>query len=138
MSAIFVAVMVALASTVSPVVLAIITGRQRRLERQAEWARQDAIHQRDRDESRANHEQVNGQLKVIETLVDGNLTATLQAEHDGAVREVMLMRELGRPAEVIAQADARIAELRAVLEDRARQMDLINKQIETEVTDSDA
>ena len=138
MSAIFVAVMVAVASTVSPLLLAFLTGKQRREEREAEWARQDQIHARDKADQEASNEKINGKLEVIHTLVNSNMTAALKAEYDGAVREVMLMRELGRPAGVIADADAKIAELRSVLEDRLRQTDLVDRQIaEIEAADED-
>jgi hypothetical protein len=128
-SAIFLALVAAGAGMATPLFLALLTGRQLRRGREAEWARQDEIHARDKADIEASNEKINGKLEVIHTLVNSNMTAALKAEYDGAVREVMLMRELGRPASVIADADTKIAELRAVLEDRLRQTTLVDQQI---------
>ena len=37
---------------------------------------------------------INSKLKVIHTLVNSNLSLALQAEHDGLIRELAMMREV--------------------------------------------
>lgn len=74
----------------------------------------------------------NSKLDVIHTLVNSNMTAAMQAELDATVRELALMREVialksehGRDpsADALAAIESttkKIAELRAVLADRAQ------------------
>jgi hypothetical protein len=98
-----------------------VAGRQRRLEKVQDWARQDELHARDEAVRLADKAEVNGQLKVIHKLVNSNMTAALKAEYDATLRELVLMRELGRPAAAIELVEAKLDEQRAVLADRQRQ-----------------
>lgn len=73
---------------------------------------------------------VNRKLVVIHTLVNSNMTAHMQSELEATVRELAMMREVARlheeagrdPTEETRSAmdltRARVAELRAVLDDR--------------------
>ena len=80
----------------------------------------------------------NGKLDTIHTLVNSNMTAAMQGEHDSTVRELAALQEIAAmrteggtkpsPATTIAieMAEAKINELRAQLADRAKQQDIIN------------
>lgn len=121
MSAVLVAALVAIASTVSPLLLAVVTGHQRRMEKEQDWRRQDDIRRRDKADRLADKAEINGQLKEIHVLVNSNMTAQLKSEYDGTLRELVLMRELGRPSSAIELVEIKLAEQRAVLADRLRQ-----------------
>lgn len=83
-------------------------------------------------------QQTFGKLDEIHTLVNSNMTAAMQAELDATVREVAMMREVvalhkaaGRKpsaeaAAAIAATEAKIAELRATLEDRHAVQDRVD------------
>jgi hypothetical protein len=84
----------------------------------------------------------NGKLDAIHTLVNSNMSAAMQSELDATVRDLAMMREVialrataGREptAEILSAVSAtedRIAELRAVLADRAQQTEIADAQIE--------
>lgn len=128
MSALFVALMVAASGTIAPLLLASLTARQRRQEREAEWERQDEIHARDKADRERDTKEINGQLKVIHKLVNGNVTAYLKREYAGTVRELELMKELGKPDAAIELIERKLVDLKSVLDDRARQTELAEKQ----------
>ncbi len=137
----------------SPLILAYVSGRQRRREQVQQWEREDRVAVRAAEaEARAadsarlllavNREVVeattvtNGKLDVIHGLVNSNLTTAMQAEYDATVRTLALMREvvaLRREAgadpsvdaiAAIAATETRVAELKLALNERFVQSDL--------------
>lgn len=65
-------------------------------------------------------------LNDIHILVNSEKTAALERELNATKRELILLRELGRPEKVIQEAEKTIAELRQTLRERAaaqRQVD---------------
>jgi CO dehydrogenase/acetyl-CoA synthase alpha subunit len=152
----------------SPLILSHMAARARRTEKQLDWARedkvaaqaaeaaalllarQDAVAAQAAEAARlllAANERVartaavtNRKLDVIHTLVNSNLTAAMQAEHDATVRTLAMMREvvdLRRAAgnepspETLAAIEAtetRIGEQTAALDDRLAQTALAEQQ----------
>lgn len=121
MNYVLVAILGPFAVALGTVIQIHVTGRQRRLEKEQDWRRQDELHARDEAVRLADKAEVNGQLKVIHGLVNSNMTAALKSEYDSTLRELVLMRELGRPDAAIELVEAKLAEQRAVLDDRMRQ-----------------
>lgn len=127
---VLVAVITSIASIVSPVILSIITIRARRKDRQEDWARQDQVAKKLAETAKSSVAATNGKLDVIHKLVNSNMTAAMQDSLDSTLREraaLIELREyrldLGKePTEdtltAIALADAKIAELLAILADR--------------------
>lgn len=144
------AVIVAASATVSPLMLAFLTNRQRDAAQKKDWARQDQLIERTETTAAlllAANERVaqgtkvtNDKLDVIHTLVNSNMTAAMQAEHDATVRELAMMREVialhradGREPNVeslaaIDSTEHRIAELKASLADRLTQAKAVEVQ----------
>jgi hypothetical protein len=67
----------------APMILAYRTEKLHTEDREADWARQDAI-----------AAATNGKLDIIHTLVNSNMTAAMQAELDAIRRELAMMREV--------------------------------------------
>lgn len=121
------AVLAIFASVTAPVILMNRTAAMHREDRQADWARQDAI----AAVAAAANAKTNGKLDVIHTLVNSNMTAAMQAELDAIRREIVMMREVvalnlaaGREPTVEALAaieatQVKITTLEAQLADRA-------------------
>lgn len=77
----------------------------------------------------------NRKLDVIHALVNSNMTAHMQSELDATVRELAMMREVSRLHEdagrdptsetiqAIEMTEAKVSELRAVLDDRFKTQD---------------
>ena len=127
-----VAVVVAVfASITAPLILAVFTARMHRQDREADWARQDILAGRAAELAK----ETNGKLDVIHTLVNSQLTAAMQSELDAIVREVAMMLEVialkkaagFEPTKdalaALDAAQAKVADLTAKLEDRARAQD---------------
>ena len=121
-SAIFLGLIVAASSTISPLILSYLTARGRHNERLEDFARQDAVaaqaaeaarllsNRQDAAASKAadaakllvvNTAKVaetakitNIKLDVIHTLVNSNMTAAMQAELDATTRELAMMGEV--------------------------------------------
>jgi D-arabinose 1-dehydrogenase-like Zn-dependent alcohol dehydrogenase len=137
---VLVGALVAIASTVSPLVLAVITGRQRRLEKQQDWARQDQVRQRDRAEQQEDTRRLEGKVDVIHELVNSDKTAALQSELVALRGQVVLMKRvmaLNEAAQLVTTSDehaaltaveARAAEIEAVVADRLIQQEQIDRQ----------
>ena len=109
-------------AVIGPVLLAYLTNRSRRQDKQEDWARQDAVAAQAAEAARLllerqdavaaqareaarllldSNERVaetaavtNGKLDVIHTLVNSNMTAAMQAELDATTRELAMMREV--------------------------------------------
>jgi hypothetical protein len=122
MDAIWVALIVAVGSTLSPLLVAYLTNRHRKAERLQDYARQDAVAARAATVARSLLEQqeataaqatetarrlleanqqvadaaktANGKLDVIHTLVNSNMTAAMQSELDATTRELAMMNEV--------------------------------------------
>jgi hypothetical protein len=104
-------------SLVAPVVLALITGRQRSHDKHEDWRRQDELASR---------------LDQIHGLVNSTLTAQMEESFQALSREVILMREivslnqasghepLAETLQAIILIEAKAAELRAKLDDRLK------------------
>ena len=151
---------VAASTAISPMIMAWLTNRNRRLERMEDYARQDLVAERadkvaeaaaKKAAEAANlllaaNERVaetaiatNQKLDVIHTLVNSNMTAALQSEFEATSRELSMMREvidlkrIGGHEPTIASLAAieateiKLQELEAVLADRARQQQIVQK-----------
>jgi hypothetical protein len=140
MEQVWIALIVAVASTTSPLLLAYLTNRNNRQIKQEDYARQDAVALQAAKAASlllAANERValsatmtNSKLDVIHTLVNSNMTAAMQAEFDATTRELAMMREVialkqtaGHDPSVdtlaaIKMTEAKISELQAALKDR--------------------
>jgi hypothetical protein len=137
MEAIWIAVIVAMTSTVSPLLLAYLTNRQRRRDKLEDWARQDAVAAQARqvaddllrvnrqvvgatEEANTKLDTANGKLDTIHGLANSTLTAAKQAELDAKNVTLVLMRELaerngdGQSVERAAAIDALAASIEAL------------------------
>lgn len=96
-----IALIVAISTTLAPMLLAYLNGRQRRQERKEQWDRDDEIDRRNRLYQEAIKDSVkasNQKLDTIKHLVDGNLTAAMQSELDATQRTLSICLELKRQA----------------------------------------
>lgn len=138
-------------SLLSPVVLAIVTGRQRRAEKQLDWAREDVVAEKAAEVAKVLGAKLdstkettikavsgtNKKLDTIHTLVNSNMTAAMQSELDALVAQLALMREVislkGTPSDdtmnTVKILEGRIAELRASLHDRTKVQEGTDKVI---------
>lgn len=154
-------VIAACSAILGPLVLSLLTGRQqararlvearvRREEKKEDWARQDAVATQAAEAARlllvANEEVAaaarvtDGKLDVIHTLVNSNMTASMQSELDAKKGQVVLMREVVTLKQAAGQeptkaalasieaAESRISELEAALSDRRKQQDVVEAQ----------
>lgn len=139
-------------SVIAPLVLSWMTNRNIRSMKQLDWNRQDAVAEQVKlaatalIESNRNAEvnslKVQGQLTAIHTLVNSNLTASLQGELNSTIRELAGLREIvvltkaaGRDAAAetlaaIALADSKIAELQTTLIDRKHQQTVVDASLQ--------
>lgn len=88
----------------------------------------------------ATADETNGKLDVIHALVNSQMTAAMQSEYDATVRELAMMQEViglrraaghepSQEALLAAEAtQAKIAELAARLEDRAKAQERANEK----------
>lgn len=120
MEVIIVAVIVAISSTIAPLLLAWISGRQRRAEKLEDYKRQDEVAARDKA--------IDKKLDIIHTLVNSNMTKALQAELEAVLAQVVLLREVTRlkgvaPTPELLDSmevlDDRVSELTIQLKERA-------------------
>jgi DNA anti-recombination protein RmuC len=149
---------VAASSTFGPVLVAMVQSRNRRKEKEQDYARQDAVAKQAAEAARllverqdaaagkaaeaanllavntakvaATAQEAKKTLDTIHTLVNSNLTASMQAEFNATVREAAMMQEvidLKRAAGVeptietlatLESTKSRISELNAALADR--------------------
>lgn len=119
-------VLALIVSVIAPLVLAWAQNRARREEKKLDWAREDQV----RITLAESNKAMSNQLTVIHTLVNSNMTAAMQDSLDSTVRELASLRELcelkrasgHEPSQdtlsAIAMAEAKIAELTAMLADR--------------------
>lgn len=147
---------------ISAWVMAYLTGRNRREEKVQDYIRQDAVAAQAAEaarllsaatakasvraeevasELRRNTTVTNDKLDVIHTLVNSNLTASMQSEYDATKRELAMMLEvialkkaagLEPSIDALAAVDAtkvRIGELNSKLMDRAAQQQVVEKQL---------
>lgn len=136
MDTIWVALIVASSTTISPLLLAALTGRQRRRDREVDYARQDAVAKKAAEAVQAMLNaatDTNEKLDVIHVLVNSTLTAAMRSELE-AISQVLttlqeniaLSRAAGKEPDEqrmiqVKTVSDRIVELRAVLTDRAAQ-----------------
>lgn len=107
----------------------------RRLDLVKEYERQDRASRRlttANEKAAETARTVNDKLDVIHTLVNSNMTSAMQSELDATMRQLALMHEVVElrradgqaPTSValdaITDTEAKVAEMRAVLEDRNR------------------
>lgn len=126
---------VLIVALVAPAFMAWLTGRQTRKSKEADWARQDLVAERAAEAAAAMLEAAaEGARKLdeIHGLVNSAYTAALQSELNATEREraslmevIALRRAAGEEPSaeslaVIETAIAKIAELRATLDERAR------------------
>lgn len=153
MEAVYVALIVAVPAVISPALLAVITGRQRRREKLEDYARQDAVATRLLDANRRvaamaaeASEATQGQLRQIHTLVNANLTKAQQQELDATVAMAVSMQEvidlkrtLGvepslEALEALATARARVTELSRDVAHRIEQTKVGEQQVANTAT----
>lgn len=112
---IWLALIVAVPAMLSPLLLSLLTNRNRRLEKQEDYARQDEVARQASEAAskaaektedvarqlRFTNQQVAdnakttiGKLDVIHALVNSNMTSAMQSEFDATTRELALMREV--------------------------------------------
>jgi hypothetical protein len=146
---------------IGPLLLSWLNGIQRRKEKIEDYAREDRVADRATAVAKQAAEAAQllvednrrvakaaagaadktfGKLDEIHTLVNSNMTASMQAELDATAREVTLMREVialhlaaGRDPSAEAEAaivstESRIAELRAALDDRHVAQEQVDSQ----------
>lgn len=112
-----------------------------------DWARQDAVadrlfssNERVAKAAKEAASQTNLKLDVIHTLVNSNMTASMQSELDSTVRELILLRvvlglhkDAGKGVDNdtllrIKTAENRVVELQALLKDRLTQSSIAEEQ----------
>lgn len=146
LEAVWLAMIVAASSTFGPVVVASVTARIKsrenqqnqenaRNERAENYARQDLVAKRLQEateKAASKVEETNNKLDIIHTLVNSNLTAAMQSEHDAMVRELAMIYEVidlkkkaGHKPTVEALAavkatETRLAELHGQIADRLK------------------
>ncbi len=116
--AIVVAATTLVTSLIAPIAVGFFTYRVQRADRREDWARQDLVAQRARDVAEAARSAavvVSEKLDLVHTLVNSQLTAALQAEHDALIGQLSPDAPTTRGAEIIR---GRIAELADILEKR--------------------
>jgi hypothetical protein len=143
MSAVWIAMIVALAGLVSTWMTLQINARQRHVEKAEDWARQDVVAQRVEDAARhlvsSNAEiaikadetrrELGGQLRVIHTLVNSQLTEALDLALAAKVAALIATKALAvanqragvsakEETDSIKLMESEIAELRVKLADR--------------------
>ncbi len=137
------ALIAATGTILSPLLLAYMTNRQRRVEKREDYKRQDLVAAQAAEAAAlllAANERVaestavtNEKLDVIHTLVNSHMTAAMQSEFDATVRELAVMRELAavheaagrQPGEhtvsAIEVTQSKVDELRTNLVERLEQ-----------------
>jgi hypothetical protein len=139
---------VAFGVVVGPLLLAYLTGRQRRTEKIEDYKRQDAVAAQAAEAARlllasnrqaaAVAQMTNTKLDVIHTLVNSTLTAAIEAQLDATVQQLAMMRqvvalagngEMGPSDESLAAVESKIAELRVSLSDRMEQTRVAEAQM---------
>lgn len=150
-------VQLAVVATISPLILAVVTRYLNRSDKREDWARQDAVASRvaaaavkvEKVAKTAAKNQSTTDKKLddlaegqreIHTLVNSNMTATMQDSHDSTVRELIALREITRlteasgatpdPATAIAieMAEAKVAELEVTLSAREEAQSIVEQQ----------
>jgi hypothetical protein len=142
------------ATVVSPSLLALMTNRARRKDKQLDWAREDVVAKKAEEAARllveSNKEiadkvekaskNTDSQLRQIHTLVNSDMTAARMDQRDqtrltllATKKIIQLDRDAGRvpspeDMDAIATAETQIRKLDAILADRAEQQ----KQVENE------
>lgn len=94
---VYLALIVAIPTFLSPLIMAWLTSRNLRKVKEQDWARQDAVAARlkENNESVATlATQSHNQLKVIHRLVNSTLTAALQARLDANKKALALMHQI--------------------------------------------
>ena len=121
-------------SITAPLLLIYLSNRQRRKEREEDWARQDA--------QAAKVERMAAEVGVVKTLVNGEKTAAMQRELHGHVRQrtqlerlVKLTERAGEPVDPkdraeLAAVGMQITELEAEIEERHRYFELAQQQMD--------
>ena len=117
------------ASITAPLIIIRLGDRTRRIDREAEWARQEKI------AARADRK-----LDVIHTLVNSGMTRAMEAEHAATERElagmleiIELRRSLGQEPTIeslaaVKSIRGRLAELTGALAERRRQEAIAERQ----------
>lgn len=141
METVFVAGIVAITSMFGPLILAMLTNKQRRAEKQEDYKRQDAVAEAAKQAVTAvNHasEISTVKLDAIHALVNSNLTAVMKAELDATVRELRLMKEVirlnralgqeptGEVLQSLAEAETNVSTLKSRIETRESSEDKIS------------
>lgn len=141
-----------IAGVLGPGILAVVTYWLGRQTKQDDWARQDEVASRAEAASRALLDATNraaeeqleatkrvgeaatanlALTQVVHTLVNSNLTSSMQAEL-AALKSLALLDDAPERATAVAQAPARIAELEAQLAERATQAAKAERQLDAE------
>lgn len=136
------AVVAIFTSITAPLIIIRLGDRARRLDREAGWARQDALAAKAATaaaEIKAQADAADKKLDQIHGLVNSNMTAAMTAEAAAVERElagmleiIELRKALGQEpsGEALGAVDAirgRLAELQSQLADRARQAEIAER-----------
>lgn len=145
MTAVWVALIVALTSMTGPLLLARSTAKSRREEKAQDYAREDEVAARaaavadtlivSNERAARSAEQANGKLDVIHTLVNSNMTAAMEAQLVALQGQLVMMNRLAEitdptvdEAAAIKAVQAQIAELTASLKDRLTATEVAQQQ----------
>ncbi len=141
-------------SLISPLIVSYFNSRSFTKQKKLDWDREDEIEKRKRNQAEeaarlllAANERVaatakitNNKLDRIHTLVNSNLTASMQAELDATVRELVMMKEVvalnkeaGREPSsdalgAISFTENKISELSVIISDRLNQTEATEHQ----------
>ncbi len=147
MEPVWLALIAAATGILSPLLLAALMNSSRRRDKKQDYDRQDAVAEKAQgvadqaaeaakllvaanERVAATTADTNSKLDVIHVLVNSNMTAAMQAEHDARSESLVLMLEIAElkrsagmdllpeAAQAIAITKVRIAELRATLDER--------------------
>ena len=141
---VIVAIIVAIGSSssavIAPLVLSFYTNRQHQQDRAEDRADRDdvadqaakaaelllASNKKVADAAATTAASQGDTLNAIHTLVNSNLTTSMEAELAATEAALLMMKELGRPLAAIVITEARVTELHAALADRAKAQEKVN------------
>lgn len=103
-----------IAALLAPFLVELVRGRQRKTERREDWQRQDEV----ADRLLASNRSTDGVLHEIHTLVNSNLTTSIEGEMAALKGQLFLLRRYEPDSEALPAIETRVGELVAQLADR--------------------
>ena len=127
------ALVAASAGVIGPAFMVWMQGRNRRVEKEIDYAREDSLEQR----TKARDDVQSAKLDQIHTLVNSNLTAYMQDTLDARRAYLVLLLSTPNPSAdaqgFIATTRAKVAELEAQLNDRKKQTDVAARRLDADL-----